>query len=350
MFRKSDKPKTTHISIDLGGYHTRIYHETRGLILDEPSTGAIDTSHRVGGIEALGRFGHEALEAATKSAAMRLVPVLHSDARNPLGYSAKMLRHYLSNLRSTNNIGKAPVILLTIPPGISQRLQDDLKHACFASGASRVHMVDNAISSAVGIGLTVEDAAPKMVLDIGSRAARLYAIQLNEIVSAYSLPFGGDKLDEELARGIRERYGLYVSDTQAQQAKHLVGTAISSSSSNQLRSSCQMHGLQITNNQKTNFTLTTEAACELLQPAIHQGARALTASVQALPYQFRDSQQNVPIILTGGGSLLPQMDQLVMEAGNRSVEVAQDPDTAAVRGGRILLAQIHGETASSQPA
>lgn len=350
MFRKSDKPKATHISIDLGGYHVRIFHESEGLILDEPSIGAIDMSHRIGGSDALGSFGHEAHEAATASATMQIVPVLHSDTRNPLGHSAKMLRHFLSRLRRNGSIGKAPVVLLTIPPGIPQTLQDDLKHACFTSGASRVHMVDNAISSATGIGLSIEDSAPQMVLDLGARAARLYAIQFNEIVAAYSSPFGGDKLDAELANGIRERYGLYVSDTQAQQAKHLVGSALTSSYGNQLRSSCQMHGLQISNNEKTNFTLTTEAACELLQPAIRQGADALAASVQALPYQFRDSQQDVPIFITGGGSYLPHMDQLVMEAGNRPVEIAQEPEMSAVRGGGILLAQIHGADALNQPA
>ncbi len=350
MFRKSPGPKATRISVDLGGHHIRIAHETDGLILDEPSVGLLDMQHRTGGSNAMSKFGRDAITAAAESSSSRLIRVLQSDDRNPLGYTSQMLRHYFSALRRGGMLGKAPVVLLNIPPGISQLLTDDLKHACFTAGASRVHLVDNAIACAVGAGLSVEDSHPQMLLDLGARAARLYAMQFNEIVAAYSLPFGGDMLDDAMARGIRERYGLYVSKPQAQQAKHLVGRAMTSSLGQQLRNSCQMRGLQIAENDYANFTLTTEVACELLQPAMQRASEALSAAVQALPYQFRNPQQNVAIIITGGGSQLAQIDQLVMEAGNCPVQIASNPAALAVSGGAVLLSRIHGTSRASDPA
>ena len=347
MFRKYGQPAATQIAVDLGAHQTRIIHHREGLILDEPSVGAIDMDHRIGGSRALDSFGNEALDIAATKPSMRIVQVLRSDARNPLGHSAKMLRYYFSRLRRDGSIGKAPVILLNIPPDISEHLTEDLKHACFTAGASRVHLVDNAISMAVGAGIDIADGAPRMLHDLGARAARLYAMQFNEIVAAYSLPFGGDRIDDALAHGIRERYGLYVTEVQAQHAKHLVGSAISSSLDNQLRNSCQMQGLQITVDEQANFTLTSEVACELLQPLMRQGREALDAAISALPYQFRDPQQDCPIIITGGGAHLPQMDQLVMETGNRPVEIADQPATTAVRGGATLLTHIQGEPAAA---
>jgi len=333
----------TRISVDLGGYHTRAFNETQGLILDEPSVGLIDMDHNIGGSSALGSFGHEALALALKSPSKRITPVLQADDRNPLGYSARMLRYHFSSLRAAGTLGKAPVMLLTIPPGITQSLTDELKHACFTAGASRVHLVDNAISTAVGANISIDSSTPQLILDLGARNARLYAIQLNEIVAAYSLPFGGDALDEQLASGIRERYGIYVTNAQAQQAKHMVGSARFSYLGDQLQQTWEMEGLQIAENQPVNFNLTNDVACELLQPAMRRASDALHAAVQALPYQFRDPQHDIPIVLTGGGALLQQIDQLVMEAGEHPVEVVPAPATVTVQGGASLLAQIHGE-------
>ncbi|MEM7255976.1 MAG: rod shape-determining protein [Pseudomonadota bacterium] len=347
MFGKTISPATTKISVDLGGDHTRIFDETDGLILDEPSVGLLNMDHRLGGSKALECFGLDAVEAAPDTSSKRLVSVLQSDIRNPLGYSTAMLRYFFSKLRKNGRLGRAPVVLLTIPPSIEQLLTDDLKHACFAAGASRVHLVDNAISSAIGAGLAIESSQPHMLLDLGARDARLYAFQFNEIVAAYSLPFGGRVLDEILANGIRERYGLYVSETHAREAKHLVGRAQTRSPEITLdvqqRTSCQMSGLQINDNEQVHFTLTTEVACELLQPAIRRGGEALAAAVQALPYQFRDPQQQVAIVMTGGGAHLPLMDQMVAQVSQRPVDIAGNPGTTVAHGGAILLAQIHRE-------
>lgn len=347
MLKQSATPIAARISVDLGGYHTRIFHETHGLILDEPSVGLIDMDHRIGGSSALGNFGNEALSLAPSLPSMRLTQVLQSDEHNPLGYSARMLRSFFSRLRTAGALGKAPVVLLTNPPGVSQALTDDLKHACFTAGASRVHLVDNAISTAFGAALNIDSGTPQLVLDLGARSARLYAFQFNDIVAAYSLPFGGDALDTQLLDGVRERYGIQISRSQAQQAKHRVGSAMPSILSHQQHHSCQLQGLHIADSQQVEFILTSEVACELLQPLMKQSADALRAAVQALPYQFRDPQLDVPIIITGGGAHLPQIDQLVVEGGDRPVDFAANPLTTAVRGGAELLSQIHESVTES---
>lgn len=350
MFRKSTPTAARRISVDLGGDHIRIVDENASVILEEPSVGLLDMDHRLGGSKALDCFGLEAIESAPNADSKRLVPVLLSDIRNPLGYSAGMLRFFFSKLRKSGKLGKAPVVLLTIPPGVDQLLTDDLKHACFTAGASRVHLVDNAVSAAIGAGLAIESSEPQMLLDLGARDARLYAFQFNEIVAAYSLPFGGKVLDEALANGIRQRYGLYVSEVQARDAKHLVGCALTSAPVDALnyqsRTSCQMSGLHINDNEHVNFTLTTEVACELLQQSVIRGAEALAAAIQALPYQFRDPQQQIPVVITGGGIQLPMMDHMISEASHRPVEITPHPTHTVVHGGGVLLEQIHGETAA----
>ena len=350
MFKGSGKSVANRLSIDMGGFHTRIFHEGEGLILDEPSVGLLDMDNQQSGSRAVTCYGNDALERAPMLSGTRLINALQSDCQNNLGYSAKMLRYFLSKLRRNKLIGKAPIVLLAVPQEITQQLSDDLRHACFTAGASRVHLVDNSIATAVGAGLTIEEPTPNLLMDLGARNARLYAFEHNEISFTQSIPLAGDKLDETLAHGIRERYGIYVSDTQARDAKHRVGCAMTSSFSQQLRNSCQMKGLQIHENTRTNFTLTTEVARELLQPAMRDAADTISAAFETMPYQFRDPQQDIALILTGGGSQLSQIDQLIMEASNKPVEIINRPLSAGARGGAIMLERIHGKISEPELA
>lgn len=350
MFKSSRKQVANRLSIDLGGFHTRIFHEEEGLILDEPSVGLLDMDNQHSGSRATTCFGEDALERASVLSSTRLIHPLQADSQNNLGYSAKMVRYFLSKLRRNQLIGKAPIVLLAIPQDITQQLSDDLRHACFTAGASRVHLVDNSIATAVGAGLPIEEPAPHLLMDIGARSARLYGFEHNEIAFARSIPLAGDKLDDVLVNGIRARYGLHISNSQAQKAKHQVGCAMTSSFDQQLRNSCQMRGLQIFENNHVNFTLTTEVACELLQPAMQHAAEVIRKAFAAMPYQFRDPQQDTAVVLCGGGSQFIQMDQLVMEASDRPVEIANRPLSAGARGGATMLARIHGIIETAEPA
>ncbi len=350
MFKSAGKSIANRLSIDLGGFHTRIFQEGEGLILDEPSVGLLDMDNQYTGSRAVTCFGHDALERLPLLSGTRLINPLQADGQNHLGYSAKMLRYFLSKLRRNKLIGKAPIVLLAIPQEINQQLSDDLRHACFTAGASRVHVVDNAIATAVGAGLTIEDPTPSLLMDIGARNARLYAFEHNEITFTQAIPLAGDKLDETLANGIRERYGIYVSDAKAREAKHRVGCAITSSFSHQMRNSCQMKGLQIHENTHTNFTLTTEVACELLAPAMHNASNAIKSAFEVMPYQFRDPQNDIAVVLSGGGSQLIQIDQLIMEASDKPVEITNRPLSAGARGGATMLERIHGKIPEAEPA
>jgi rod shape-determining protein MreB len=350
MFKSSRKPVANRLSIDLGGFHTRIFHEEEGLILDEPSVGLLDMDHQYTGARATACFGEDALERGTLLSGTRLIQPLQADCQNNLGYSAKMVRYFLSKLRRNRLIGKAPIVLLAVPQGITQQLSDDLRHACFTAGASRVHLVDNSIAAAVGTGLAIEEPTPHLLMDIGARSARLYGFQHNELVFARDIPLGGDQLDEILVNGIRERYGLHVSNSQAQKAKHQVGCAMTSSFGHQLRNSCQMKGLQIFENTNTNFTLTTEVACELLRPAMQHAADVISDAIASAPYSFRDAQHDTAVVLCGGGSQFIQIDQLIMEASGKPVEIANRPLSAGARGGATMLSRIHGTAEEAEPA
>ncbi len=343
MLNNRKKNTPSRISIDLGGYHTRIFSETEGLLVDEPSVGLLDMDHQHAGTKAVSHYGIVAAEMYDAApTGKRLIHPLQSDSVNNIGYCPKMLGYFLLQAKREMLIGKSPIMLLTTPGDITELQIDQLRHACFTAGASRVHLVDNGIATALGAGLQIDQPDPFLLIDFGARSARLYTYANNEIIAAAEVPCGGDLLNQKLAEGIREHYGIQISNTAAADAKHRIGSAMAANYSHRLRNTCQVQGRAIDKNFDTQFSLSTESACMILHPVMMQAATAINKAVMSLPSNYRDQLQDTGIILTGGGAQLTQIDQLVMEASDLPVEIANRPLSTTVRGGGKMLEAIHG--------
>lgn len=343
MLKRRKAPSSSRISIDPGGYHIRLFSETDGLILDEPSIGLLDMDHQHSGALAVNRYGIVAADLFEDApSGKRLISPLQSDCINNVGHWPRMMSYFLQNARHEGLISKSPIILLALPSDITELQTDQLRHACFTSGASRVHLVDNGIATAFGAGLTIDRSEPSLLIDFGARGARLYAYANDEIVASASIPCGGDLITEKLAAGIREHFGIHVSDITARETKHRVGSAMPVPDTHRLRNSCQVQGLAINENFDTQFSLSTDNACEILQSTMEKAASAIRTAVQALPLNFREHLKDTGIMLTGGGVNLDQLDQLVIEATDLPVEIANRPFSTAARGGGKMLERIHG--------
>lgn len=349
MLKRRTSPTPSRISIDLGGYHTRIFSEADGLILDEPSVGLLDMDHQHAGARAVSHYGIVAEELfADAPNGKRLIKPLQSDCINNVGHCPKMLSYFLQHAKRERLIGKAPIILLALPSDITELQTDQLRHACFTSGSSRVHLVDAGIATALGAGLPIEQPSPSLLLDLGARGARLCSYIDDQITSAVAIPCGGDLLNDKLAEGIREQFGVQVSQVIAQETKHRVGSAMPLSDQQRLRNSCQVQGLVINENFDSQFSLSTDEACDILRPTMQHAADVRQQACNRLPH--RDSLQEAGITLCGGGAQLAHIDQLVEQATGLTVEIAQRPFSTAARGGGIMLERIHGTLKTAEPA
>ncbi len=351
MLKRRTSPNPSRISIDLGGYHTRIFSEADGLILDEPSVGLLDMDHQHAGARAVNHYGIVAEERfADAPAGKRLIRPLQADYTNNVGHCPRMLSYFLLHAKHERLIGKSPIILLALPSDITELQTDQLRHACFTSGSSRVHLVDADIAAALGAGLPIEQPTPSILLDLGARGARLCTYMNDEVTSAVNIPCGGDLLTDELTKGIREQFGVQVSPITAQEAKHQVGSAIQPTDQQRLRNSCQVQGLVIKENFDSQFSLTTDEAFDILKPTLQHAADMLQQAINRFPVAYRDALQQNGIFICGGGTQLAHIDQLVEQATGLSVEVASRPLSTTARGGGMMLERIHGALKTAESA
>lgn len=348
MLKRNKQKAPGKISVDPGAFRVRLHTESQGLILDEPSTGLLDMEANEPGPRALIRFGHSALDAHRKKPdGTRLIGPLQSDCVNNIGYSPRMLGHFLRRARASGLMAKAPMVLLALPENLTELQRDQLRHSCLTAGASRVHSVDGAIATALGAGLDPETETPSVLIDFGARSARLFAYADNEVVAASTLHCGGDQLDQTIVNGVMQKFDIRISDQEAQNCKHRVGCALPPGENHRLRNSCQATGYSVNNNEEIHFQLSTEDAQEMLKPELDHLVTSIRNAVGKLPLWIQDVVEYEGITLTGGGALLPQIDKLVMQASDLPVEIANRPLSGAARGGTRMLNRIHRKAQQS---
>ncbi|OED39789.1 hypothetical protein AB833_14360 [Chromatiales bacterium (ex Bugula neritina AB1)] len=342
MLKRKDSAAPGRVAIDPGAFASRFCCPTNGLLLDEPSVALLDLDAAQTGIKAIRQYGHSAIDSYRKSpAGYRLVQPLQSDSINNFGYSPAMLSSFIHSAVSQGVISHSPVIALTIPCNIDHLHADQLRHACFTAGASRVFQIDNGVATTLGACVETDHSPIAVVIDFGSRGSRIYATVNHEILAATGLFCGGDYLDQQLVDGIRERFGVIISETVAQEAKHRLGCAVADGFRQHLQTSLQLDGLEITTAQQVSIRVSCDTISEILQPSMRQLSVSIQSAVLAFPSTAREHLLQHGLVITGGGALLPQLDQLTMEATGVPVEIAAHPLTSTVQGSAIVLEKIH---------
>ena len=352
MLTRKKQKAPGKVSIDPGAFRVRIHTDTQGLILNEPATGLLSMDASDAGPHAAVRFGQPAIDSYRKNPdGVQLMRPLQSDCKNNIGYSPRMLNHFIRKAKTTGLMAKSPTVLLAMPENLTELQRDQLRHSCFTAGAARVHTVDGAIASALGAGIEPESESPSVLIDLGARSSRMFVYRENEVVASSTLYCGGDKLDDAIVAGVMQKYSIRISELVAQNCKHRVGCAVAASYGQRLRNSCQATGYSLDNDEETRFQISTEDILEMIDSELERLATSIHTAINTLPLWIQDVAEQDGITLSGGGALLPQIDQFAMEASDVPVAVAHRPLSSAVRGGSAMLQRIHGSSKrSTQPA
>ena len=325
------KPKAPDcVAIDLGGFHTRLYSPTEGLLLDEPSVGALDMDHQVPGAAAVGPFGHHAVDMLAGQEKMRLVKPVQSDEHNPLGLSNKMLGYFIAAAKRANLIDSLPSINLLLPHGYTEKDRQELTQTCINAGVLNVYTHDPAIATFLGAQL--DKSEPAIIIDFGATGSRLIAIADNEVRHCQTLHCGGDAIDQAIIAGLQQRFDIQITADDARNIKHRIAAATTHPFVNRSRNTCQIQCLSIPTNTTTQFRIGSDTVNEILQPLLEELLNSIRHAFASVEQDIKDAVFNTAIQLCGGGALFSRVDQLVMEATNLPVEVINRPMTCGVRG------------------
>jgi rod shape-determining protein MreB len=175
-----------------------------------------------------------------------------------------------------------------------------------------------------------------MVLDIGGGTSEVAIISLSGIVYANSVRIGGDKFDEAIINYVRRNYGTMIGEATAERIKHQIGSAYPGSEMTEI----EVKGRNLAEGVPRSFTLNSNEILEALQEPLSGIVGAVKTALEQTPPELGADVAERGIVLTGGGSLLRDIDRLLEEETGLPVVVAEDPLTCVARGGGRALELI----------
>jgi len=329
------------LSIDLGTANTLIYARGRGIVLNEPSVVAIRQDRGPGGpksIEAYGKAAKGMLGRTPQN--ITAIRPMRDGVIADFNITEKMLQHFIRQVHESKILRPSPRVLICVPCGATQVERRAIRESAAGAGARKVYLIDEPMAAAIGAGMPVDEAKGSMVLDIGGGTSEVAVISLNGIVYAASVRVGGDKFDDAITNYVRRNYGILIGEATAERIKHEIGTAYPGKDLLEI----EVKGRNLSEGIPRSFSLNSNEILEALQEPLHGIVSAVKTALEQTPPELGADVAERGIVLTGGGSLLRDLDRLIMEETGLPVVMAEDPLTCVARGGGRVLELIdqHG--------
>ncbi len=329
------------LSIDLGTANTLIYARGRGIVLDEPSVVAIRQDRGPGGpksIEAYGKAAKGMLGRTPQN--ITAIRPMRDGVIADFNITEKMLQHFIRSVHESKILRPSPRVLICVPCGATQVERRAIRESATGAGARKVYLIDEPMAAAIGAGMPVDEPKGSMVLDIGGGTSEVAVISLNGIVYASSIRVGGDKFDDAITNYVRRNYGILIGEATAERIKHEIGTAYPGKDLLEI----EVKGRNLSEGIPRSFSLNSNEILESLQEPLHGIVGAVKTALEQTPPELGADVAERGIVLTGGGSLLRDIDRLIMEETGLPVVMAEEPLTCVARGGGRVLELIdqHG--------
>lgn len=319
---------TTTIGIDLGTANILVYSKEKGIILNEPSVVALNTSD--GTVLAI---GHEAKEMIGKTpTSISAIRPMKDGVIADFDLTSGLLREIMRRI-STNGIRKPNVVVCT-PTGATSVERRAISDAVKSTGARSVVLIEEPVAAAIGADLPVAEPVANVIVDIGGGTSEIAIISYGGVVSSTSVRTGGDHMDEEIIQYIRKNCNLLIGQTTAERIKkelgfapieHVVQTA-------EIRGRDLLTGLPKT--VQVSSTEIQSALSETLQRILE----AIRNTLEMCPPELSGDIVDRGIILSGGGSLLQGFRDWLVQEIDVPVHMAPSPlESVAIGTGKSLV-------------
>jgi rod shape-determining protein MreB len=319
---------SSDLAIDLGTANTLVYAKGKGVVVSEPSIVAVNKV--TGKVEAVGRDAKEML-GRTPGNIVAIRPMKDGVIAD-FEITEKMLSHFIRRAHNRNTLVR-PRIVIGIPSEVTQVEKRAVKDSALKAKASEVYLVDQAMAAAIGAGLPITEPSGNMVVDVGGGTTDIAVISMAGIVYSKSVRVAGNEMDEAVIQYIKKKYNLLIGERTAEQVKLEIGSAFPLDEPMTL----ELKGRDLIEGIPKTLTVSDAEIREALAEPISLIVNAVRVALERTPPELSADIVDRGIVLTGGGSLLKNLDHLLREETGLPVSVAEDPLSSVVLGtGRML--------------
>jgi rod shape-determining protein MreB len=324
------------IAIDLGTANTVVYVRGRGIITSEPSVVAMETTNGVRRVRAVGDDAK--LMMGRTPGNIETIRPLRNGVIADLEVAEAMIKHFIRKANGTSSrFSTGPEVVICIPSGATSVERRAIRDAVTNAGASRGSLIEEPMAAALGAGLPVAEPIGSMVVDIGGGTTEVGVISMQGLAYARSARVGGDRMDEAITAYVRRNYNLLIGEATAERVKLEIGRARPPIGGQGVIA--YVRGRDVGRGVPSEITLNeTEIAHALSEPV----ARIVEVVRSALEHTQPEIAADVldeGIMMTGGGSLLRDIDGLLADETGLPVRVAENPLSCVALGAGKTLEQ-----------
>jgi rod shape-determining protein MreB len=320
------------LAIDLGTANTCIFARGRGIVVSEPSIVAINKIN--GKIEAVGNEAKEMLGRTPGN--ITAIKPMKDGVIADFEAAEKMLTHFIRKAHKRSGLLR-PRVVIGVPTEITQVERRAVRDSAMRAKASDVHLIEEAMAAAIGAGMPVTEASGNMIVDIGGGTTDIAVISLAGIVYSKAVRVAGNEMDEAIIQYIKKTYNLLIGERTAEQIKMEVGSAYPLEE----RMTMEIKGRHLIEGVPKTITISDEEIREALAETVNVIVDAVRVALERTPPELSADIVDRGIVLTGGGSMLKNLDKRLREETGLPLAMAEDPLSSVVLGAGKMLSDFN---------
>src|SRR5512146_3121087 len=152
----------TDLAIDLGTANTCVFAAGKGVVVNEPSIVALNV--RTSAAEAVGAEANRML--GRPPSGIKTVKPLKGGTIADYDAAEKMLAHFMKKAHRHASWAK-PRVIVGVPPDVTQMERRAVKDSVYRAKARQVHLIEQPLAAAIGLGMAISEPAGNMIVDVG---------------------------------------------------------------------------------------------------------------------------------------------------------------------------------------
>ncbi len=323
------------MGVDLGTATVLIYVKGQGIMLREPSV--IAMVRDTGEVKAVGEEAYRML-GRTPGNIVAVRP-MRDGVIADYDLTEKMLQAFVRKVLTGPSRLFKPQIMVCVPSGVTEVERRAVLQATREVGARKAFLIEEPLAAAIGAGVNIAEPTGSMIVDVGGGTTDIAIISLGGIVVSESLRIAGNEFDESIIRHIRHKENLLIGDRTAEAVKMEVGAAMLRGPGDD--QALEVRGRDLINGLPKSITVTTRDVVEALKEPIAKIADGVRRVLEQAPPELVSDVIDRGIIMTGGGALLRNFDELLRQTTGIPVMVAENATDSVALGTGQALDMIH---------
>lgn len=319
------------LGIDLGTTNILIYVPGKGIVIDEPVVAALDAFDNK-----IVAFGEEAkkMVGKTPDSIIAARPVKEGVIAS-FKITEAMLRYFINRVSGRLRLIR-PDIMAAIPVGATSTERRAVIDACLAAGAKNAYLIKEPVAAALGANVPIAAAEGHLIIDIGGGTTEVAVISLGDVVASASVRVGGDKIDAAIANYVRKKYSLIIGDQTSEDLKIRIGTALPLKKDLQM----ELSGSNAVTGLPESVIVHSSDVVNAIQEELREIIAVTKSVLQKTPPELAADIMEKGMIMTGGSSILRNLDTLLTKVTGVPCQLAEDPRLCVVKGTGVAVERL----------